>query len=145
MQARPNIVLIMTDQQRADFAAAEGFALDTTPFLDALGARGARFRHAYTPMPTCAPARCSLLTGRYPKATRVRENRGTGNLFAATDLVGVLREQGYATNLAGKNHTPYRAEIASAGTSQLRRPPGSSRGGARRAGRGGALDRPARA
>lgn len=52
MQARPNIVLIMTDQQRADFAAAEGFALDTTPFLDALGARGARFRHAYTPMPT---------------------------------------------------------------------------------------------
>ena len=103
--AQPNIVLIMTDQQRADYSRAEGFSLDTTPFADALGARGARFSRAYTPMPTCAPARCSLLTGRYPKATRVRENSGVGNISAPTDLVRTLREQGYSINLAGKNHT----------------------------------------
>lgn len=105
MTERPNIVLIMTDQQRADFSSAEGYPLDPMPFLDALGERGARFRHAYTPMPTCGPARCSLLTGRFPKATRVRENWGLANITAETDLPSVLREHGYSINLAGKNHT----------------------------------------
>ena len=63
MADQPNIVIIMTDQQRADFTRSEGFALDTTPFVDALGRSGVRFRNAYTPMPVCAPARCSLFTG----------------------------------------------------------------------------------
>ena len=101
----PNIVLIMTDQQRADFSKAEGYPLDTMPFVDALAARGVRFSHAYTPMPTCAPARSSLLTGRFPKATRVRENGGTGNIFGPDDLVDVLRDEGYSINLSGKNHS----------------------------------------
>lgn len=105
MSQQPNIVLIMTDQQRADFSAAEGYPLDPMPFVDALGAAGSRFRHAYTPMPTCGPARCSLMTGRYPKATRVRENWGLRNIHALTDLPTALREQGYSVNLAGKNHT----------------------------------------
>jgi len=102
---RPNIVLIMTDQQRADFSAADGYPLDPTPFIDRLGAHGARFRHAYTPMPTCGPARTSLLTGRYPKATRVRENSGLHHVQAAAHLPGTLKEHGYATWLAGKNHS----------------------------------------
>ncbi|CAA9585264.1 MAG: Choline-sulfatase [uncultured Thermomicrobiales bacterium] len=107
---RPNIVLIMTDQQRADFFKAEGFPFDTMPFVDALGAEGARFGRAYCPMPACAPSRASLLTGRYPKATRVRQNSGSGNLFAPTDLVRLLRERGYSINLAGKNHSFLRPE-----------------------------------
>src|SRR5688572_17851466 len=105
MTHRPNIVLIMTDQQRADFSHAEGYPLDPTPFVDRLGREGARFRHAYTPMPTCGPARCSLMTGRWPKATRVRENSGLGNITALTDLPHTLREQGYRILLSGKNHT----------------------------------------
>jgi len=56
---KPNIVIIMTDQQRADFSRAEGFALDTTPFIDSLATRGARFSRAYTTMPVCAPGRPS--------------------------------------------------------------------------------------
>jgi arylsulfatase A-like enzyme len=105
MPDRPNIVLIMTDQQRADFSGAEGYPLDPSPFIDSLGAQGIRFRHAYTPMPTCGPARTSLMTGRYPKATRVRENSGLGNVVARTDLPGTLRAHGYRTCLAGKNHS----------------------------------------
>ncbi len=101
----PNIVLIMTDQQRADFSRAEGYALDPIPAIDRLGAGGARFRQAYTPMPTCGPARTSLLTGRYPKATRVRENSGLRNIQANAHLPGTLRELGYTTWLAGKNHS----------------------------------------
>lgn len=105
MPQQPNIVLIMTDQQRADFSRAEGYPLDPMPFVDGLGNQGARFRNAYTPMPTCGPARCSLMTGRYPKATRVRENSGLQNITALTDLPKTLREQGYSVNLSGKNHT----------------------------------------
>ncbi|HEV2066369.1 MAG TPA: sulfatase-like hydrolase/transferase [Thermomicrobiales bacterium] len=102
---RPNIVLIMTDQQRADFSAAMGYPLDVTPFMDDLALTGVRFARAYTPMPACAPARCSLLTGRYPKATRVRENRGVSNLYATTDLPRLLREHGYRVSISGKNHS----------------------------------------
>lgn len=100
-----NIVLIMTDQQRADFCKAGGYPMDTTPFIDELGKRGVRFNRAYTPMPTCGPARCSLLTGRFPKATRIRENRGLDNIYAAHDLPSFLRDQGYSINISGKNHT----------------------------------------
>lgn len=102
---QPNIVLIMTDQQRADFLAGEGFPLDTMPFVESLGRAGVRFRRAYTPHPTCAPARCALLTGRFPKATRVRENGGIENIFRTPDLPEMLRGQGYQIYLSGKNHS----------------------------------------
>lgn len=105
MDSQPNIILIMTDQQRADFFASEGFALDTMPFVESLGRQGARFSRAYTPNPTCAPARCALLSGRFPKATRVRENGGIGNIFRPRDLAETLRAQGYALYLSGKNHS----------------------------------------
>ncbi|MFO7957714.1 MAG: sulfatase-like hydrolase/transferase [Candidatus Brocadiia bacterium] len=106
----PNILLIMTDQQRADFSRADGFPLDTTPFIDSLGRRGVRFRRAYTPTPICAPARCSLMTGRFPKANRVRQNWGLDNITAPTNLTEILRERGYSINLVGKNHTYLKPE-----------------------------------
>ena len=105
MNHPPNIVLIMTDQQRADFFRSEGFPLDTMPFTEALGARGVRFRHAYTPMPVCVPARSSTLTGRFPKATRVRENSADEHIVRPPDLVETLRARGYTINMAGKNHS----------------------------------------
>jgi arylsulfatase A-like enzyme len=104
--AKPNIVLIMTDQQRADFFASEGFPADTMPFVEALGASGTRFRRAYTPMPTCTPARSSLLTGRFPKASRVKQNWSPAeSITFSKDLPGMLRDAGYSVNLAGKNHS----------------------------------------
>lgn len=104
--AKPNIVLVMTDQQRADFFRSEGFPLDTMPFVESLGAGGARFARAYTPMPACTPARTSLLTGRFPKATRVKQNWDPGkHVTFGEDLPSVLRRCGYTVNLAGKNHS----------------------------------------
>jgi len=66
-----NVVVIMTDQQRVDACAREGFELDTTPFLDELASDGTWFDRAYTSTPVCAPARAGFLTGRYPTATNV--------------------------------------------------------------------------
>ncbi|QQA43560.1 sulfatase [Pelagovum pacificum] len=103
---RPNIVLIMTDQQRADFTADAGFPFDTMPFVDGLGREGTRFDRAYTPMPTCTPARTSLMTGRFPKATRVKQNWAPAeHVVFEKDLPQVLRESGYSVNIAGKNHS----------------------------------------
>lgn len=105
MKSKPNVVLVMTDQQRADLSKREGFAADTTPFLDELARRGVWFKRAYTATPACGPARVSLLTGRYPSATRVRTNHNLRDATFSHDLFDVFRAQGYATGLSGKNHS----------------------------------------
>lgn len=105
MAARPNIVVIMTDQQRADLSAREGYQLDTTPILDSLARTGTDFDRAYTPMPVCAPARTSFFTGRYPSATRVRTNSNIADATYSRDLIDVLRELEYSVGMSGKNHS----------------------------------------
>ena len=64
--SRPNIVLFVTDQQRADTIGAYGSEICRTPNLDRLAEEGIRFEHAYTPIAVCSPARASMLTGLYP-------------------------------------------------------------------------------
>ena len=83
---KPNIVIIMTDQQRADVSVREGFPLDTTPFLDSLAVEVMWFNVFYTTMPACLPARVSMLTGRYPSATRARTNHNKDDAFFEADL-----------------------------------------------------------
>ena len=107
---QPSIVVIMTDQQRADLCAREGYPLDTTPFLDRLAGEGTWFDKAYTSNPTCAPARVSLFTGRYPSATRVRCNHNLADATYSQDLIDVLKARGYATAMCGKNHSHLRPE-----------------------------------
>lgn len=109
---KPNIVLILTDQQRADLCGREGFPLPVTPYADSLAARYAWFDKAYTAAPASAPARCSLLTGRFPSATHVRTNLNIRDAFYEKDLLDVLKEQGYRTALVGKNHTYLKANEA---------------------------------
>ena len=103
-RSTPNIVIIMTDQQRADFTRSLGFFCDTQPFLDTMAQKGARFTNAYTTSALCAPARTSLLTGRYPQAHRVRENPGARDAYFEHDIVDVLKQAGYRTGLSGKPH-----------------------------------------
>lgn len=101
--SRPNIVFLMTDQQRAGFTRGEG-GPDTMPTLDRLFARGSRFSHAYTSAPVCVPARTSLLTGRFPSAHRVRQNSTPEYALYGQDLLDILREAGYALHFSGKPH-----------------------------------------
>lgn len=101
----PNIVLIMTDQQRADLLAREGYPLNTMSFLDEIASQGTWFNRAYTASPASVPARTSLLTGRYPKATHVRNNHNLQDVFFDKDMFHILQEHGYVTALVGKNHT----------------------------------------
>ena len=63
---RPNIVFIITDQQRYDTIAALGFDHMITPNLDRLAARGTVFNNCFCNAPVCAPSRIGLATGVHP-------------------------------------------------------------------------------
>ena len=99
---RPNILLVMTDQQRGDCLGIEDHPVLQTPYLDWIGAGGLHFRRAYTAAPACIPARRTLMTGQKPSTHGVVNNYDT-HLDAPT-LAGELAGAGFQTHLAGKLH-----------------------------------------
>ena len=111
LKKSPNIVLIMVDQLRADACKREGFALNTTPFLDSMAETGVWFNRAYCASPACVPSRTSMMTGRFPTATHVRSNMNLKDAYYQTDLMEVLRARGYQTALIGKNHSYLKPEM----------------------------------
>ncbi len=100
---RPNILLIMTDQQRWDSLGVSGNALVRTPNLDRLAASGAYFTHAFVQSPVCVPSRISLFTGRYAHSHRNRVNY-TPLDRSEVLMLAWLREAGYRTAAVGKLH-----------------------------------------
>lgn len=109
---KPNILFIITDQQRADTLGAYGSALHATPTLDRMAAAGCRFDRAYCNNPLCMPSRAAILTGRYPGACGVRNN----GVVAYPDqplLPERLSAAGYHTAALGKIHYhPAGSEVA---------------------------------
>ena len=71
---QPNIILIITDQQRYDTINALGFPYMDTPNLDRLATEGVSFDNCHITAPSCAPARASLFTGYYPHVTGIMRN-----------------------------------------------------------------------
>ncbi len=100
---RPNFLVIVTDQHRADYLGCQGHPILRTPHIDALAARGTRFERFHAASPVCMPNRASLLTGRYPSAHGLRVNGGVLSRRAGT-FVERLREHGYRTASLGKSH-----------------------------------------
>ena len=68
----PNIVLIMTDQQRFDTIGAWGYDYMTTPALDRLAGERLSFRRAFCPGATCVASRAAIFTGMYPQHRRLQ-------------------------------------------------------------------------
>ena len=104
-QDKPNIVLIVTDDQGWWDVGAYGNQSIETPAMDRLAREGVRFTHFYA-SPVCAPTRASLMTGRYYQRTgAVDTYRGRFNLHMNEVTLGdVFRNQGYRTGLVGKWH-----------------------------------------
>ncbi|WP_322469704.1 sulfatase-like hydrolase/transferase [Hydrogenophaga sp. SNF1] len=100
---RPNFLVIVTDQHRADHLGCYGHPVLRTPHIDALAARGTRFERFHAASPVCMPNRASLLTGRYPSAHGLRVN-GAALSVRATTFVEQLRRAGYRTASIGKSH-----------------------------------------
>lgn len=101
---RPNIIVYLADQFRADFVGANGENPTTrTPNLDAMAARGTNFSGAICNQPVCSPSRSILMTGRYATETGVWHNARPIDPALPT-LAGELRKAGYSANLIGKWH-----------------------------------------
>ncbi len=100
---RPNILFIMTDQQRWDCVGANGNAIIKTPNLDRLAARGANFTHAFVASPVCVPSRISFFSGRYAHSHRNRVNY-TPLDRSETLMQARFQAAGYRTASVGKLH-----------------------------------------
>ncbi len=110
-ERRPNVVLIVTDDQGyADFGF-QGSTRVRTPHIDALARAGVRMRQAYVSHPYCSPTRAGLLTGRYQQRfghennpAFLPENHEIGLPAGEATLADLLAGAGYATGLVGKWH-----------------------------------------
>jgi len=103
MSDRPNILLIMTDQQRGDCLSAAGHPVLMTPNMDSIGYQGARFSRAYSTCPVCIPARRSLLSGQFPATHGLVSYRDYVEWDAPPTLPGVLADAGYQSVLVGRS------------------------------------------
>jgi arylsulfatase A-like enzyme len=120
---RPDVIILLTDQQRADAFGAAGAEDVHTPSMDRLAREGVMFTRAFAATPQCSPSRAALLTGRYPHRTAVMGNSGGEGLeggAAATErppagmspaldrslstLGSVFGAAGYETAYFGKWH-----------------------------------------
>ncbi len=98
---RPNIILMITDQQRYDTIRALGFPYMDTPTLDRLVAEGTSFSNCFITAPSCAPSRGSLFTGYYPHVTGILKNKDRWT----HSWVELLAEAGYHCVNVGKMHS----------------------------------------
>ncbi len=108
---RPNILLIVTDQQSAFMPGCAGNRHVRTPAMDRIAARGVRFARTWCSNPMCLPSRFSLVTGRLGSDFGIRHN-DDGQRADIPDAVRqsaagwLLRRAGYETAWGGKVHLP---------------------------------------
>jgi len=116
MADRPNIVLITSDQQRADCFGFEN-PLIKTPHIDRLAREGTRFAACITPNLVCQPSRASILTGLLPLTHGVWDNGvDLKPEVGAQGFAGTLARSGYRTALIGKAHFSTKSTFAATGT-----------------------------
>jgi len=102
---RPNILLITSDQHRADCYGFEKTRQIRTPHLDRLATSGTRFSAAITPNVVCQPSRASILTGLLPLTHGAYDNHvSLDPAFAEQGWSRRLANAGYRSAFIGKAH-----------------------------------------
>ena len=108
---KPNILLLMTDQQRWDAMGCSGGWVQT-PHLDRIASEGVRFTNCVTTSPVCIPTRLSLATGLYPHNTGVWNNMGHTMSADTPTWMQAVHAAGYRTSLFGKTHLhPHQGDL----------------------------------
>lgn len=102
---KPDIVLIITDQQTASAMSCTGNPYVETPALDRLAGRGIRFTNAYCTAPVSGPSRAAMFTGHYPdEIGMIRNGAPLPDSLAGRTLGTLVREAGYDCAYGGKWH-----------------------------------------
>ena len=109
-QKKPNLLFIITDQQRFDALSFSGNKVLRTPNLDRLARQGAYFKNAYTPCAVSGPARACILTGTTVENNGVKTNEHTYDfkqegLMSMPTFDEILTSKGYHCEYYGKWHT----------------------------------------
>ncbi len=107
---RPNIVIIITDQQSSDAMSNRiGSQYIKTPNMDYLANHGITFTKAYCANPLCIPSRSSMFTGLYPHQVGIQANENDKDLASVgiPTMGTIFRKGGYETAYFGKWHLPY--------------------------------------
>ena len=112
---RPNVIVIMTDDQGTADLGAAGATDVQTPHLDAIARRGIRFSQFYAAAPVCSPSRAGLLTGRHPRRAGMPSNARSeageaGMPTSEVTIAEMLKAAGYATGHVGKWHLGFSPE-----------------------------------
>lgn len=103
VSARPNIVFLMTDNQRWDALGCYGNAIIKTPNIDALATDGIRFSNAFCTTSICAASRASILTGQYRRTHGFSFEEPAMTIDAlGQSYPSVLKQAGYRTGFVGK-------------------------------------------
>jgi arylsulfatase A-like enzyme len=112
---RPNFLIFMPDQLRADCVGCFGNPVVRTPHIDALAARGVRFTNAYANHPVCGPSRVNLMTGWYP---HTHGHRTLDNLVKPwqPNLLRYLKDAGYNVAFAGQRGDVFAPGVTEAST-----------------------------
>ncbi len=118
---RPNIILITSDQQRADCNGFENPEV-MTPHLDQLARDGTRFSACMTPNLVCQPSRASILTGLLPLTHGVWDNGvDLDPRVGEAGFAGTLARAGYRSAFIGKAHFATKTTFAPTGTPECSR------------------------
>ena len=105
---RPNILVILSDDQRADHLGVNGHPVLQTPNLNNLADEGMNFRNAFASSTACTPNRTCILTGQYERKHGVNFNSRSSLKEEAWERTYpmMLKKAGYYVGYVGKNHTP---------------------------------------
>lgn len=107
MIKNPNIIFIVTDQQRGDCLGADGHPVLLTPNMDDVARQGVRFSRAYSTCPSCIAARRSILTGQFPATHGMVGFQDGDEMFPEATLPGELSKAGYQTFMVGRTMHQY--------------------------------------
>ncbi len=104
---KPNVLLLFTDQHRADVLGCEDHPDVLTPSLDALAAQGTRFTRAICQDAVCVPSRSSMMSGLYPRTIGCLHNNDTcPTMQRVVPMARAFADAGYLTAAYGKRHLP---------------------------------------